>query len=144
MEEEPKFTPRKLSKEQVQKIAEMASSIYMQGQSWVLSYMDLSTGVTRLIRGLSNNSAKRRLALWRKEKVEELLREEEDAKAYLIRKWEEHRGWNGEGIWNWVKPAWYTTKEEADSVCEEYKKEELICEVSEMKTSEIPGSFHIL
>ena len=86
MEEELKFAPRKLSKVQAQKIAKMASSIYTQGQSWVLSHMDLTTGVTRLVRGLSHGAAKRKLAHWRKEKVEELLREDAEASAFLIRK----------------------------------------------------------
>lgn len=143
MEEEVKFAPRKLSKVQAQEIAKMASSIYVQGQSWVLSYMDLSTGVTRLVRGLSQGAAKRRLSNWRKEKVEELLREDREASAFLIRKWEEHEGWSGGGIWNWAKPVWFTSKEEADKTCAAFDDSETY-EVYEMKTADVPGGFQVL
>ena len=143
MEEELKFAPRKLSKVQAQKIAKMASSIYTQGQSWVLSHMDLTTGVTRLVRGLSHGAAKRKLAHWRKEKVEELLREDAEASAFLIRKWEEHHGWNGEKIWHWAKPVWFTTREDADKTCAGFEDEQNY-EVYEMKTADVPGSFQVL
>ena len=143
MEEQVEFKARKLSRDQAKKIAEMASSIYIQGQKWVMSHMNLSTGVTRLARGLSHSAAKRKLSHWRKEKVEELLREEAESSAYLIRRWEEYEGWNGGGVWHWEKSVWYTTKEEADKACATYAEKQETYEVYEMKTAEVPGSFQV-
>lgn len=134
---------RKLSKCQAYSIACLTSSIYMQDMSWVMRIYDLQTGVERLIRKLSHKSAKKRLSSWRKEKVEELLREEKDATAYLLRFWEENPQWEGQGVWHWAQSFWYTTKEEAENALNQYK-ERFICEVYETKTSNIPGNFHVI
>ena len=58
-------------KEQAEKIAELTSSIYPQGQSWVMREWQLETGTEKLTRGLTLKSAKKKLKIWRKEKIEE-------------------------------------------------------------------------
>lgn len=134
---------RRLSKAQANSIACLTSSIFEQNQSWVLRVIDLQTGVERLIRDLSQKAAKKRLSRWRKEKVEELLREEREAEAYLLRVWEENPQWGGQGIWQWAQSAWYTTREEAENALESYK-EKFTCEVYQTTTENIPGNFQVV
>ena len=141
MSEELK-SPRKLSKSQAYSIACVTSSIFEQNNKWVLRIHDLHSGLERLTRNLSQKTAKKRLSSWRKEKVEELLREEKEAEAYLLRVWEENPQWGGQGIWHWAKSVWFTTKEDAEEALEDYK-ESISCEIYITKTSEIPGNFQV-
>ena len=134
---------RKLSKSQAYSIACMTSSIFEQNRTWVLRVHDLQTGVERLIRELSHKAAKKRLSRWRKEKVEELLREEQEADAFLLRVWEENPQWDGQGIWQWAQSAWYTTREEAENAMAELQ-ERSTCEIYQTKTANIPGNFQVI
>ena len=74
-----------LSKSEAVKISELTSSIFAQGSSWVFREMDLKTGTVRLTRGLTQTGAKKRLKVWRREKIEELLRTEGSSKVYAIK-----------------------------------------------------------
>jgi|GEM_PF-5493425 len=134
---------RKLSKDQAYSIVCLTSSIFEQNQSWVLRVYDLQTGVERLVRNLSHKVALKKLALWRKEKLEELLREEKEAEAYLLRVWEENPQWGGEGIWQWAQYAWYTTREEAENALASYQ-DRLTCEIYQTTTALIPGNFQVV
>ncbi len=133
-----------LSKDQAVKITEVTSSIFEQSHSWVFQEWDLETGTQRLTRGLSQRTAKFKLKTWRKEKLEELLRSDGNAKAFLLKKWHENPSWNGEGIWECAQNCWYTTQEEAEEALE--KK----CKVSKHRyrvfesiTGELPGHFTV-
>ena len=138
---------RELSPSEAVKISEITSSIFPQGSSWVFREMDLKTGTVRLTRGLTQGGAKRRLKLWRKEKVEQLLRTEGSSRVYAIKSLHKNPSWQGEGVWRWAFNRWYTTRqaaEEALKVKAEGKQsaeEELA--VHEVKTSELPGHFVI-
>lgn len=134
---------RRLSKAQAQSIACLTSSVFEQDRTWVLKIHELQTGVERLTRNLSQKAAKKKLHSWRKEKVEELLREEEEAEAYLLRVWEENPQWDGQGIWQWAQSAWYTTREDAEKAMESYK-EKITCEIYQTRTADIPGNFQVV
>lgn len=134
---------RKLSKDQAYSIACLTSSIFEQNRSWVLRVYDLQTGVERLVRNLSHKAAKKKLSMWRKEKLEELLREEKEADAYLLRVWESNPQWGGEGIWQWAQPAWYTTREEAEDALKSYE-DAMTYEIYETTTGQIPGNFQVV
>lgn len=133
---------KSLTKEQAEKIAEIMSSIYQQGSSWVLEERDLDTGLTKLSRGLSERAARQKLKAWRKEKVELLLRSTPDARAYTVRVWQDFPHWKGDGVWQWAQKCWYTTKEDAEKAKERIDKGgELKLEVFETTTENIPGNF---
>ena len=134
-----------LSKSEAVKISELTSSIFAQGSSWVFREMDLKTGTVRLTRGLTQTGAKKRLKVWRREKIEELLRTEGSSKVYAIKSLHKNPSWQGAGVWRWAFNRWYTTKAEAEQALK--AKEEVkgkLCEelaVHEVKTSELPGHF---
>ena len=138
---------RKLAKEQAEKIAQLTSSVYAQGSSWVLKDLDVNKGTEKLTRGLSVKAAKKKLHICRKEKIENLLREERKASAFIIRIWKENPNWHGEGIWEWACKSWYTTKEAAENalnkkiaqVNESVKK----YEIYETVTEKVPGHFNV-
>ena len=133
---------RHLTKQEAEKLAEVTSSIYEQGTCWVLREWDLDTGTVRLTRGLTLKNAKKRLRMWRKDRMEELLRGDGSAQAYAVRVWHENPSWNGEGVWHWAQNQWFTTKEEAE-LASQRKNEETgsRCEVIELTTAELPGHF---
>jgi hypothetical protein len=140
---------RKLTKEQAEKIAQLTSSIFPQGSSWVLKEWDLEKGIEKLTRGLSHKNAKRKLKNWRKERVEELLREERDSAAYLLRSWQQNPSWDSQGIWVFVHNNWYTTKEDAEENLKTLLSSEKIevdkeYEVYETITDNIPGHFIVV
>lgn len=137
-----------LTKEQAKKITEVTSDVYNQGSSWVLKEWDLATGTERLTRGLSQRAAKRKLKDWRKEKLEEILRQDKERTAYIIRVWQENPTWSGEGLWHWPQRFWYTTRKDALDALFAFKDEgsmleELPCEVHTLKTAEVPGNFRV-
>ncbi len=133
-----------LTKDQAEKIAELTSSVFQQGNSWVFKEYDLSTGSIRLTRGLSEKSAQLRLSQWRKEKLEELLRSNEDQPAYTLRVWHQNPSWGGEGIWRWASNKWFTNKAEALEVVEKKQsKTDKQYEIYEIKTKELPGHFKV-
>lgn len=133
---------RHLTKQEAEKLAEITSSIFEQGTCWVLREWDLDTGIERLTRGLNIKSAKKRLRMWRKDRVEELLRGDGSQQAYAVRIWHENPSWNGEGVWHWAHNNWFTTKEEAELASQRKSEESgATCEVIEMKTAELPGHF---
>lgn len=134
-----------LTRDQAEKIAEVTSSIFQQGATWVLREHELSTGQVRLTRGLSHSGAKRRLKQWRREKVEELLRADGKAKAYAIRKFHKNPSWNGEGVWHWASTSWYTNKEDAERELakKSAKHVDIDFDIFELETSELPGHFAV-
>lgn len=135
-----------LKKEQAFKIAEITSSIYEQGHTWVFKEFDLDSGLTKLTRGLSLKVARKRLKSWRKERVELLLRGDGNQKAYVLRAFHANPNWNGEGVWQWFSSRWYTTYEEAAAVLEKKTSElelAMPCEVVELRTEELPGHFAV-
>ena len=135
-------TPPALTKEQAEKIAQITSSVYPQGSTWVLQEWDLETGAMRLTRGLTQGAAKRRLKHWRRERIELLLRSNPTGKAYTIRVWQENPTWDGQGIWEWIHPSWYTTEEEATKVMEQKAATtDKKFQIYEMELSELPGHF---
>ena len=105
---------RPLSKTEAEKIAEITSEIFSQGTTWVFQEFDLDTGLTRLSRGLSLPVAKRRLRMWRKEKIEQLLRADGKAEAFVLRIFHKNDNWGGEGTWHSLSNHWYTTREDAE------------------------------
>jgi hypothetical protein len=135
---------RPLSKTEAEKIAEITSAIFAQGTNWVFQEFDLDTGLTRLSRGLSLPVAKRRLRMWRKERIEQLLRADGKADAFVLRVFHRNPTWNGEGTWHWLSNHWYTTNEDAEAALERKCKDlDTPCEVVAMKTAELPGHFSI-
>ena len=103
---------------------------------------DLETGVQRLTRGLSEKAARQRLKLWRKERVEQLLRSTPEAEAFALRTWHENPSWNGHGVWRWAQNSWYTSREDAEKALEKVgRKTDAPCEVYETNTANIPGHF---
>ena len=131
-----------LSKKQAEKIVQITSSIFAQGNSWVMKEWDLDSGTERLTRGLTEQAAKKRLKIWRKEKVEELLRADGEAKAYTIKEWHENPSWQGEGVWQWAYTNWYTTKEDAEKALKKrVEKTPGVCEIFELHTADLPGHF---
>jgi hypothetical protein len=133
---------RHLTKTEAEKLAEITSSVYEQSNMWVLREWDLSTGTERLTRGLTLKVAKKRLKMWRKDKIEELLRADGQAKAFAVRTWHENPSWKGEGIWHWAQNQWYTTREDAEKAMEKKHEETgLPCEIIELTTGELPGHF---
>jgi hypothetical protein len=133
---------RPLSKNEAEKVAEITSKIFSQGTTWVFEEFDLDTGLTRLSRGLTLTVAKRRLRMWRKEKIEQLLRADGKANAYVLRVFHRNPTWNGEGTWHWLSNHWYTTAEDAEQALERKRTDlDAPCEVVEMKTKELPGHF---
>ena len=132
-----------LTKDQAQKIVELTSSIYRQGMSWVVEVSDIKTGVKRLIRQCSEPKAQRNLKRWRKEQMELLLREDQSAKAYVLRVWHQPESWDGEGVWQWGQKNWYVTKSEAQEALK--KKVDLgdKYQIFETPVSSIPGHFNV-
>jgi hypothetical protein len=135
---------RTLTKEQAEKIAQITSSVYEQGSTWVLTEWNLKDGTEKLVRGLTSKSAKKRLHNLRKEKVENLLREERKAAAYTIRIWRENCTWGGEGFWHWADNFWYTTEDRAKESMEEQALKGGKYEVYEIRTEEVPGHFRVI
>ncbi len=135
---------RPLSKTEAEKIAEITSAIFSQGSYWVFQEFDMDSGLTRLTRGLNFPTAKRRLRMWRKEKIEQLLRADGKADAFVLRVFHRNPTWNGEGTWHWLSNHWYTTLDDAEKALERKQKDlETPCEVVEMKTGELPGHFSV-
>lgn len=135
---------RPLSKPEAEKIVEITSQIYSQGSSWVFQEFDIDTGLTRLSRGLSLPVAKRRLRMWRKEKIEQLLRADGKAPAFVLRVFHPNPTWNGEGTWHWLCNHWFTNMNDAEEALERRRKElEHPCEVLQITTKELPGHFSI-
>lgn len=135
---------RPLTKSEAEKIAEITSSVYAQGSAWVFQEFDLDTGVTRLNRGLTLPVAKRRLRTWRKERIEQLLRGDGKADAFVLRVFHPNPNWNGEGTWHSLSNHWYTTREDAQGALERKSKElDSPCEIVVMKTGELPGHFSV-
>jgi hypothetical protein len=135
---------RPLSKTEAEKIAEITSEIFSQGITWVFQEFDIDTGLTRLSRGLSLPVAKRRLRMWRKEKIEQLLRADGKADAFVLRVFHRNPTWNGEGTWHFLNNHWYTTQNDAESALERKRGElDTPCEVIEMKTRDLPGHFSV-
>ncbi len=135
---------RPLSKKEAEKIAEITSSIFSQGATWVLQEFDIDTGLTRLTRGLTFPAAKRRLRIWRKEKIEQLLRADGKAAAFVLRVFHRNPNWNGEGVWHWLSNHWYTTSDDAQKALERKNKDiDNPCEIVEMLTGELPGHFTV-
>jgi hypothetical protein len=138
------FLMRPLSKTEAEKIVEITSSIFSQGTTWVFQEFDLDTGLTRLSRGLSLPVAKRKLRMWRKERLEQLLRGDGKITAYVLRVFHRSPNWNGEGTWHSLSNHWYTTQADAEAALER-KREELDtpCEIVTIKTGELPGHFSV-
>ena len=134
---------RTLTKDQAEKIAQITSSVYEQGSSWVLTEWNLKDGTEKLVRGLTSKSAKKRLHILRKEKVENLLREERNAAAYTVRVWRENCTWGGEGFWYWADESWYTTEDRAKEAMAELELEGGKYEVYKLKTEDLPGHFRV-
>ncbi len=135
---------RPLSKNEAEKIAEITSAIFAQGSLWVFQEFDMDSGLTRLTRGLNFPTAKRRLRMWRKEKIEQLLRADGKADAFVLRVFHRNESWNGEGTWHWMSNHWYTTRDDAEKALERKSKDlDSPCEVVEMKTGELPGHFSV-
>ena len=138
------FNMGNLSKEQAVQLATITSSVYMQGGAWVLKKWDLKTGTERLVRNLTEKNAKNKLKKWRKERVEQLLRENGESTAYVIRTWHEQPTWDCKGMWQWVQKNWYISKEEAEKALSEKtislnKK----FDIFQTKVKEIPGHFNV-
>lgn len=146
-----------LKKEEAIKLAEITSSIYEQGRTWVFKELDIDSGLTRLTRGLNVRSAKKRLKSWRKEKIELLLRGDGKSSAFVLREFHANPEWQGEGVWQWASNHWYTSQEEAEealkklqSISSTEEREEIIStqstplEVLEIKTENLPGHFSVL
>ena len=114
---------RKLSKEQAEKISQITSSIFPQGSSWVMKEWDLEKGTEKLTRGLSHKSARKKLKNWRREKIEELLREERESPAYILRLWQQNPNWQNQGIWHFFQNHWYTNKCHAQKNLEQFISE---------------------
>lgn len=133
---------RTLSKQEAETITEVTSAIFPQGASWVLREWDLDSGTERLTRGLSEQLARRKLKVWRKERLEQLLRANGERVAFTVRVFKKNPSWNGEGIWQWAARSWYTTEEDALEALEQKAQDnEDEYQVFELPTSEIPGSF---
>ena len=131
-----------LTKEQAIRITDLTSTVFRQGSCWVMQETDLTSGVQKLTRGLTEKSAHQKLKLWRKEKVEQLLRSTPEAKAYILRTWHENPGWNGDGVWQWAQSCWYTTREDAEKALEQISKRlKFPCEIYETATAQVPGHF---
>lgn len=131
-----------LTKEQARKITELTSAVFQQGSGWVMQEMDLDSGVQKLTRGLTEKTAYQKLRLWRREKMEQLLRSTPDARAYLLRTWHENPEWNGNGVWRWAQSSWYTTREDAERALEKASRRiKSPCEIYETATAQIPGHF---
>lgn len=137
-------TTEYLTKQQADKIAQITSSIFPQGNTWVMREWDLETGTERLTRGLTELGAKKRLKTWRKERVESLLRADGSAKAFAIRIFHKNPSWQGEGVWRWAHNHWFTTWEEAEKTLQKkFADPELPAEIYELKTAELPGHFSV-
>ncbi|MBI2602220.1 MAG: hypothetical protein HYW48_04115 [Deltaproteobacteria bacterium] len=135
---------RPLTKNEAEKIAEVTSGIYEQGNMWVFREFDLDTGIQRLTRGLTLRMAKKRLRTWRRERIEQLLRGDGNSSAFALRVFQTNPSWKGEGVWSWLSNQWFTSKKEAEEALEKKKKElSSPCEVIELKTGELPGHFSI-
>lgn len=133
-----------LTREQAEKIAEITSSVFEQGGSWVFREWDLDSGVEKLTRGLTEKVAKSRLKNWRKERIETLLRGNGQNRGFTVKVWHENPSWQGAGIWQWAHRHWYTTREEAEKAILRKKKDnEAKFEIFEMPTSQIPGHFTV-
>ena len=136
---------KSLTKVEAEKIVQITSSIFPQGNSWVLREWDLSTGTERLTRGLTQIAAKKRLKAWRKERLEQLLREDPNTKAYILRVWHENPSWAGQGIWQWAQHNWFTTREDAELALEKRKQvKEGTYEILETVAAEVPGHFQVV
>ena len=135
---------RRLSKEQAEAVAEVTSSICCQGNSWVLKEWDMEKGAERLTRGLTHKAAIKKLKAWRREKTEQLLREEQEADAYIVRVWQPNPDWDGQGIWQFDDKCWYTSLVEAQKEVEKKKQDtEKLHQIYKIKTEEVPGSFKV-
>ena len=133
---------RPLTKIEAEKISQITSEIYEQGNLWVFQEFDLKTGVKKLTRGLSRRAATKRLRSWRKERIELLLRECQTAPAYTLRKFHKNPNWNDNGVWHWIGTQWYTSKEEAEKALEKKQPScEQPCEIHQMTIAELPGHF---
>jgi hypothetical protein len=131
-----------LTREQAIKIAEITSSVYQQGATWVFEEHDWETGATRLSRGFSEKDMRRKLKAWRKERIEQLLRSNPSGKAFTIRVWHENPSWNGQGVWRWAQNHWYLTRDEAEAALEkQVKKDHTTYDIFELPISELPGHF---
>lgn len=134
---------RKLSKEQAEAFAEATSSICLQGNAWVFKEWDMERGTERLTRGLTHKTALKKLKSRRKERVEQLLREEHDADAYILRVWHSHPSWDGKGIWQFDKKYWYTSNDAAQEALNKQSCEEKIYQIYKTTTAKVPGSFKV-
>ena len=131
-----------LTRDQAIKIAEITSSTYQQGTTWVFEEHDWETGAIRLSRTFSEKDATQKLKSWRKERVEQLLRSNSAGKAFTIRVWHENPSWNGQGVWRWAQNHWYLSQEEAEQALEkQVKKEDSRYEIFEMTIGDLPGHF---
>ncbi len=131
-----------LTKEQAEKFAQMTSSIFVQGNSWVMKELDLTLGTEKLTRGLTEKSAQKRLKKWRRECIEELLRNHKETLGYVLRVWHENPDWDGGGTWHWAQKHWYTTIEDAKNALEKIQATKPL-EIKELKIAEIPGNFSV-
>ena len=103
---------------------------------------DMKLGTEKLTRGLTQKAAQRKLKKWRKDRLEDLLRDDKDSPAYVLRVWHENPEWDGGGTWHWAQKHWYTTIEEAKAALKEMAGEKSF-EIKEMKVSDIPGNFSV-
>lgn len=132
---------RALSKQEAGTIVEITSSIFKQGNAWVMEDRDLQTGTVRRTRCANEQAAVMRLQIWRKGKMEELLRANGATPAYALKRWHENPSWKGEGIWEWAQTRWYATREEAEQALEKKIQAGKKYTVIETQTAEIPGHF---
>lgn len=140
----PSLVP--LTKEQAIKISQVTSSLYVQGSSWVFEEMELTTGRKRLTRGLTQAAARTRLKSWRKEKVEELMRNQGPQTAFLIQRWHENPSWQGEGIWEPAQRRWYACIESAEAALSRLEAEndsDHQYKITELPVSELPSQYTV-
>ncbi|MBP6217994.1 MAG: hypothetical protein KA436_05360 [Oligoflexales bacterium] len=132
------------TKSEAEKVAELTSMVYQQGSTWVFQETDIETGTTRLSRGHTQKSSERQLKIWRRERVEALLRADPQAPAYVLRVWHENPSWKGEGVWHWASTHWYTTEEEAKLAMEPKAiADPSPHQVLEIPRGELPGHFTV-
>ncbi|MFK7873898.1 MAG: hypothetical protein AB8C84_12160 [Oligoflexales bacterium] len=126
------------------KIVEATSSIFQQGDSWVLRVWDLDAGAERLTRGLSFKKASSNLAAWRKKKIDELLRNEPSQKGWFVQVWEENPTWQGAGLWQHAENFWHLTESDAQGRLEELKATNPSnYQLESQERSQIPRHFQI-
>ena len=134
-----------ISLETAYKIVEATSSIYQQGDTWVLRVWDLEAGAERLTRGLSHKKASTNLLNWRKTKVDDLMRSEAEQMGWVVQVWEENPTWQGAGLWQSAESHWHVSKDDAQSRLQNLNEQKPgVYELKSMLRESIPRHFSLL